>query len=66
MRALVFAALVALTATASALEAKAPGAEWKEANREDDLVIGIRSSAITFGRADRGIVGALQAELIVI
>ena len=29
-------------------------------DREDDLVIGIRSSAILFGRADRGIVAALQ------
>jgi 4-hydroxybenzoate polyprenyltransferase len=30
-------------------------------DREDDLVIGIRSSAILFGRADRGIVALLQA-----
>jgi 4-hydroxybenzoate polyprenyltransferase len=30
-------------------------------DREDDLVIGIRSSAILFGRADRGIVAGLQA-----
>jgi 4-hydroxybenzoate polyprenyltransferase len=30
-------------------------------DREDDLVIGIRSSAILFGRADRGIVAVLQA-----
>jgi 4-hydroxybenzoate polyprenyltransferase len=30
-------------------------------DREDDLVIGIRSSAILFGKADRGIIGALQA-----
>ena len=30
-------------------------------DREDDLVIGIRSSAILFGRADRLIVAALQA-----
>ena len=30
-------------------------------DREDDLVIGIRSSAILFGRADRLVVGALQA-----
>ena len=30
-------------------------------DREDDLVIGIRSSAILFGRADRAIVAALQA-----
>lgn len=30
-------------------------------DREDDLVIGVRSSAILFGRADRGIVAALQA-----
>jgi 4-hydroxybenzoate polyprenyltransferase len=30
-------------------------------DRDDDLVIGIRSSAILFGRADRGIVAALQA-----
>jgi 4-hydroxybenzoate polyprenyltransferase len=30
-------------------------------DREDDLVIGIRSSAILFGRADRLIIGALQA-----
>jgi 4-hydroxybenzoate polyprenyltransferase len=29
-------------------------------DREDDLVIGVRSSAILFGRADRGIVAALQ------
>jgi 4-hydroxybenzoate polyprenyltransferase len=29
-------------------------------DREDDLVIGVRSSAILFGRADRLIVGALQ------
>ena len=29
-------------------------------DREDDLVIGIRSSAILFGRADRGIIGVLQ------
>jgi len=29
-------------------------------DREDDLVIGIRSSAILFGRADRLIIGALQ------
>ena len=29
-------------------------------DREDDLIIGVRSSAILFGRADRGIVGALQ------
>ena len=29
-------------------------------DRADDLVIGIRSSAILFGRADRGIVAALQ------
>jgi 4-hydroxybenzoate polyprenyltransferase len=29
-------------------------------DREDDLVIGIRSSAILFGRADRLVVGALQ------
>jgi 4-hydroxybenzoate polyprenyltransferase len=33
-------------------------------DREDDLVIGIRSSAILFGRADRGIIGALQAGTI--
>ena len=30
-------------------------------DREDDLVIGIRSSAILFGRADRAIVALLQA-----
>jgi 4-hydroxybenzoate polyprenyltransferase len=30
-------------------------------DREDDLVIGIRSSAILFGRADRVIIAALQA-----
>ena len=30
-------------------------------DREDDLVIGVRSSAILFGRADRGIVALLQA-----
>jgi 4-hydroxybenzoate polyprenyltransferase len=30
-------------------------------DREDDLVIGIRSSAILFGRADRGIIAMLQA-----
>jgi 4-hydroxybenzoate polyprenyltransferase len=30
-------------------------------DREDDLVIGIRSSAILFGRADRLVIGALQA-----
>jgi len=30
-------------------------------DREDDLVIGIRSSAILFGRADRLIIAALQA-----
>ncbi len=30
-------------------------------DREDDLVIGIRSSAILFGRGDRVIIGALQA-----
>jgi 4-hydroxybenzoate polyprenyltransferase len=30
-------------------------------DREDDLVIGVRSSAILFGRADRAIVAALQA-----
>jgi 4-hydroxybenzoate polyprenyltransferase len=29
-------------------------------DRQDDLVIGVRSSAILFGRADRAIVGALQ------
>jgi 4-hydroxybenzoate polyprenyltransferase len=29
-------------------------------DREDDLVIGVRSSAILFGRADRGIVAVLQ------
>jgi 4-hydroxybenzoate polyprenyltransferase len=29
-------------------------------DREDDLVIGIRSSAILFGRADRAIIAALQ------
>jgi 4-hydroxybenzoate polyprenyltransferase len=29
-------------------------------DREDDLVIGIRSSAILFGRADRFVIGALQ------
>jgi 4-hydroxybenzoate polyprenyltransferase len=29
-------------------------------DREDDLVIGIRSSAILFGRADRVVIGALQ------
>jgi 4-hydroxybenzoate polyprenyltransferase len=29
-------------------------------DREDDLVIGVRSSAILFGRADRGIVALLQ------
>jgi 4-hydroxybenzoate polyprenyltransferase len=29
-------------------------------DREDDLIIGVRSSAILFGRADRGIVAALQ------
>jgi 4-hydroxybenzoate polyprenyltransferase len=29
-------------------------------DREDDLVIGVRSSAILFGRADRGIVLLLQ------
>jgi 4-hydroxybenzoate polyprenyltransferase len=34
-------------------------------DREDDLVIGIRSSAILFGRADRLIIGALQAGAIV-
>jgi len=30
-------------------------------DREDDLVIGIRSSAILFGRADRLVIGMLQA-----
>jgi 4-hydroxybenzoate polyprenyltransferase len=30
-------------------------------DREDDLLIGIRSSAILFGRADRGIIALLQA-----
>jgi len=30
-------------------------------DREDDLVIGIRSSAILFGRGDRLVIGALQA-----
>ena len=30
-------------------------------DRDDDLVIGVRSSAILFGRADRLIIGALQA-----
>lgn len=30
-------------------------------DREDDLVIGIRSSAILFGRSDRLVIGALQA-----
>jgi 4-hydroxybenzoate polyprenyltransferase len=30
-------------------------------DREDDLVIGIRSSAILFGRADRAIIAVLQA-----
>jgi 4-hydroxybenzoate polyprenyltransferase len=30
-------------------------------DREDDLVIGVRSSAILFGRADRAIIGALQS-----
>jgi 4-hydroxybenzoate polyprenyltransferase len=30
-------------------------------DREDDLVIGIRSSAILFGRADRVVIGVLQA-----
>ena len=30
-------------------------------DREDDLVIGIRSSAILFGRADRWVIGVLQA-----
>jgi 4-hydroxybenzoate polyprenyltransferase len=34
-------------------------------DREDDLVIGIRSSAILFGRADRLIIGALQAGTLV-
>ncbi len=34
-------------------------------DREDDLVIGIRSSAILFGRADRAIVAALQVGAIV-
>jgi 4-hydroxybenzoate polyprenyltransferase len=29
-------------------------------DREDDLVVGVRSSAILFGRADRGFVAALQ------
>ena len=29
-------------------------------DREDDLVIGVRSSAILFGRADRIVIGALQ------
>ena len=33
-------------------------------DREEDLVIGIRSSAILFGRADRAIVAALQAGAI--
>ena len=35
-------------------------------DREDDLVIGIRSSAILFGRADRGIVVALQAGTLIL
>ena len=35
-------------------------------DREDDLVIGIRSSAILFGRADRGIVALLQAGTLVL
>jgi len=34
-------------------------------DRDDDLVIGIRSSAILFGRADRLIIGALQAGALV-
>jgi 4-hydroxybenzoate polyprenyltransferase len=33
-------------------------------DRDDDLVIGIRSSAILFGRADRLIIGALQASAL--
>jgi 4-hydroxybenzoate polyprenyltransferase len=33
-------------------------------DREDDLVIGVRSSAILFGRADRGIVAALQTAAV--
>ena len=35
-------------------------------DREDDLVIGVRSSAILFGRADRGIVAALQGGALVL
>jgi 4-hydroxybenzoate polyprenyltransferase len=35
-------------------------------DREDDLVIGVRSSAILFGRADRGIVAALQIGALVL
>jgi 4-hydroxybenzoate polyprenyltransferase len=35
-------------------------------DREDDLVIGIRSSAILFGRADRLIVAGLQAGALVL
>jgi 4-hydroxybenzoate polyprenyltransferase len=34
-------------------------------DREDDLVIGVRSSAILFGRADRAIICALQAAALV-
>jgi 4-hydroxybenzoate polyprenyltransferase len=34
-------------------------------DREDDLVIGIRSSAILFGRADRAIIAVLQAGSLV-
>jgi 4-hydroxybenzoate polyprenyltransferase len=35
-------------------------------DREDDLVIGVRSSAILFGRADRGIVAVLQLGTLVL
>ena len=52
--------------TATVLWAIAYDTEYALADREDDLKIGIQSSAILFGRFDRFIIGLLQGTVILL
>lgn len=54
-----------LVFTASVLWAVAYDTEYAMADREDDLKIGIRSTAILFGETDIAMVGAIQALVLV-
>jgi len=59
-------ALAWLLLTATVIWATAYDTMYAMVDREDDLKIGVKSTAILFGEADRHIIGVLQAMVIVI